>query len=168
MGFRPVDEGDLEILRKNRNDSSTLLNLGGIDMVSSEQQKSWWHGVSRSKSQQWFCIVKENYDSVIGVLRFQDIDPVNRSVEIGADIFPAYRGQGFGKKAYQMALEYLFNHFNMHCVYLQVTEFNETAVRLYIQVGFVETGRIPASIFRSGKYWDKLIMSLLSEEYFKK
>lgn len=168
IGFRPIDETDLEILRINRNDSSTLLNLGSVDLISCEHQKIWWSGISKSKSQQWFCIIKENYENVIGVLRFQNIDQINKSIEIGADIFPNYRDQGYGKKAYKMALEYLFQHFNMHCVYLHVAEFNKTAIELYKRAGFVETGRIPKSIFRYGKYWDKIIMCILFDNYLNK
>ena len=96
IGFRPVDEQDLEIIRKNRNESSTLLNLGTADLVSCEQQKAWWSGVSISRYQQWHCIIKDNYASMIGVLRFQNIDHVNRTVEVGADIFPEFRSKGYG------------------------------------------------------------------------
>lgn len=167
IGFRPIDEQDFEIIRKNRNESSTLLNLGTADLVSSEQQKIWWLTISKSPYQQWHCIVKDNYESIIGVLRFQNIDHVNRTVEIGADIFPGFRGKGFGQKTYRMVLEYLFLHFNMNCVYLKVASFNMTAINLYRKVGFNETGNIPQSIFRNGEYWDNLIMAITKESWLK-
>ena len=168
IGFRPIDEADLEILRINRNNKSTLLNLGNIDLVSSEQQKSWWKNISKDKNNQWFCITNKGYQNIIGVLRFQNIDYINNCCEIGADIFPDFRGQGFGKKTYEMALEYLFCHFNMHTIYLRVAEFNKIAKNLYKKIGFKKTGSIPCSIYRHSKYWDNIIMTVLREEYQKK
>lgn len=167
IGFRPIDESDLDIIRKNRNDSDTLLNLGCIDLVNSEQQKAWWLSISRSKTNQWHCITYKKYENTIGVLRFQNIDYINKSIEIGADIFSEYRGKGFGEKTYKMALEYLFYHFNMNCVYLKVAEFNRKAITLYQKIGFQKTGCIPKSIYRKGKYWDNNIMALTADKYFK-
>lgn len=168
IGFRPIDEQDLEIIRKNRNDASTILNLGISDLVSCEQQKKWWLSISTSRNQQWHCIVKDNYESIIGVLRFQNIDHVNRNVEIGADIFPGFRGNGYGHKTYQMILEYLFLHFNMNCIYLKVAAFNQIAIKLYQKVGFRDTGHIPQSIFKNGKYWDNLIMAITKDSWSSK
>ena len=111
IGFRPIDEQDLEIIRKNRNESSTLLNLGIPDLVNSEQQRAWWKRVSTNTTNQWHCVIRDNYEDIIGVLRFQDIDFINKSIEVGADISPEFRGHGYGEKTFNMALEYLFCHF---------------------------------------------------------
>lgn len=168
IGFRPIDEDDLELLRINRNDAETLLFLGNTDLVSSEQQKDWWKSVSRSKSQMWFCVFEEKYEKVIGVLRFQNIDYINKCCEIGADIFPKFRRKGFGELTYIMALEYLFDHFNMNTIYLKVAEFNKKGIALYKKIGFKETGYIPESIYRYKRYWQTKIFSLPKREYLKK
>lgn len=168
IGFRPIDERDLEIMRKNRNDSSTLLNLGTTDMVSSEQQKKWWQGISVSHSQQWHCVVKDDYETIIGILRFQNIDHVNRVMEMGMDIYPEFRRKGYGYKTYLMAMEYLFLHFNINCIYLKVAAFNQITIKLNEKVGFDQTGYIPQSIFRNGKYWDTFIMTITKDSWSNK
>ena len=165
IGFRPIDENDLEILRINRNDSETLLFLGSVDLVSSEQQKEWWKSLSRSKTQLWFCVFEEKYANVVGVLRFQNIDYINKCCEIGADIFPEFRGRGLGIDVYEMALEYLFCHFNINTVYLRVAEFNKRGIDLYKKIGFKETGYIPESIFRDNKYWQTKFFSFIRSDY---
>ena len=167
IAFRPINEDDLELIRKNRNDGTTLLSLGSVDLVSSIEHLAWWEKISRSKLEIWSCVVKEEYNNVIGVLRFQNIDYVNSICEIGADIFPEQRGKGYGKKTYMMALEYLFCHFNMQNVYLRVSEFNHIGLKLYNKIGFKECGRMPKSIFRNGMYWDSVYMFIAKDHYFK-
>lgn len=160
IGFRPIDESDLELLRRNRNDFETLFFLGNVDLVSSTQQTEWWQSISRSKTQMWFCVIEEEYENVIGVLRFQNIDYINNCCEIGADVFKEHRGKGYGILIYRMALEYLFEHFNINTVYLHVAEFNERAIFLYKKIGFQQTGCIPKAIYRKGRYWDNLIFAI--------
>lgn len=168
IGFRPIDEMDLEIIRQNRNDIDTLLFLGNVDLVSSEQQKEWWKAISKSRTQQWFSVVNLESNELVGVLRFQNIDYINRSCEIGADVFKQYRGKGFGKLIYEMALEYFFNHLNMHTIYLKVADFNIRGIELYKKIGFFETGRLVQTIFRFGSYHDNILMCITEEQYKKR
>lgn len=166
ISFRPIDKSDLEKIRKMHNEDSTLLNLGDPTLISSTQQLEWWETISSSRVDTVYCICKKTYDNVIGVWRLQNLDEINRSCEIGADIFPEFRGQGLGKKTYKMILEYLFLHYNIHTAYVKVAEFNDVAISLYKKIGFTETGRIPESIYRHGKYWDNFIMSMTVAKYF--
>lgn len=83
------------------------------------------------------------------------------------DILPEYRNQGLATKSYEMVLGFLFNHYNMHMVYIRVGDFNQLAKRLYERVGFVETGRMPEFFFRQGKYNDYIIMSITADQYLK-
>jgi len=78
---------------------------------------------------------------------------------------PEYRGKGYGRKSYEMVLEYLFKHMNMHTVYLRVIDMNQRARSLYEKVGFELTGRFPEFIYRDGKYRDYLLMSMTRQMY---
>ncbi len=168
VGFRPIDAGDLEILRELHNDMTTFLERGTIGMVSSEQQVEWWRNLSKNKTDARFTIVEVTSGAVIGMLRMQNIDTVNAHCEIGLDILSAYRGKGYGTASYQMILEYLFHHYNMHMVYLRVAEFNERARKLYGRVGFIETGRYNEYLYRHGRYWDYILMTVTREQYLQR
>ena len=48
---------------------------------------------------------------------------------------------------------------------LSVFSFNERAIRAYRKVGFLVEGRSRDAIFRDGRYWDELQMSILAEEW---
>jgi len=146
---------------------STLLQLGSVDMASSEEQEAWWKDLARHRSEKRFTIVETASHEIIGALRVQHIDPVNGHCEIGLDIVPSRRGRGYGTASYQMVLEYMFLHQNMHMVYLRVAEFNPRARMLYERLGFVETGRYPEYLYRHGRYWDYTIMAMTRDQYAK-
>ena len=46
-----------------------------------------------------------------------------------------------------------------------VFEFNERAIRTYKRSGFVIEGRARESIFRDGRWWDELAMSVLESDW---
>ncbi|MGK9477938.1 GNAT family N-acetyltransferase [Melioribacter sp. OK-6-Me] len=168
LSFRVIEKEDLEILRKLHNDPSTWMNLLNIDFIDEEDQIEWWKNLHKKKNDQRYVICfAEKPEEIIGRLRIQNINWLHKNCEIGLDILPEYRGKGFGKKSYEMVLEFLFNHYNMHMVYLKVADFNPNAKKLYEKVGFKETGRLPQFYFRHGKYWDYIIMSMLKDEYQK-
>ena len=168
IGFRPIDEEDLETLRLLHNDMTTSLQLGTVDLVSRDEQVEWWKGLSRNRANRIFSIVTVPDGEVIGVLRVQHIDHVNAHCEVGLDIVPSRRGKGYGMAAYEMALEFLFQHQNMHMVYLRVAAYNEEARRLYARIGFDETGRYEEYLYRHGRYWDYIIMSMTRDRYLER
>jgi len=46
-----------------------------------------------------------------------------------------------------------------------VFEFNERAIRAYRRCGFVIEGRSRESIWRDGRWWDELAMSVLESDW---
>ncbi len=168
IGFRPVEEKDIEILRKLRNDKSTFLNLGTAEMSHSEDQYNWWKNHSFNSKNQRYTLVEKNTKKILGILRILNIDNINSNCEIGVDILPEERNKGFATKAYKCVLEYLFKHKNMHTIYLKVADFNPKAEILYERIGFVKTGYLSEYLFRNGKYWNYNIMCITFNEYIKK
>ena len=167
IGFRPVDKTDLEKLRVFHNNADTNLYLGKVELFSQSEQIAWWESMSKSSTNRTYCIVSETYENIIGVMRTNSIDHVNKNVEIGVDIFPEYRDKGNAKKSYKMILEFLFNHSAMHTIYLRYISFNNAAEKLYESIGFKRTGLFPEYIFRKGKYYDYILMSMTVGDYRK-
>lgn len=167
VGFRPIDASDLETLRALRNDMTTMLQLGTIDPVSSEQQIAWWKGFKMDGPDRQYTIVGVPSNEIVGMLRVRHLDAVNAHCEIGLDILPELRGKGYGTASYRMVLEYLFQHYNMHMVYVRVADFNDGAKRLYARLGFIETGRYREYLYRHGRYWDYIIMAMLRDQYLR-
>lgn len=169
IAFRVIEKDDLEILRRLHNDPTTWINLYNINFVDEEDQIEWWKNLNKKKNDKRYVICfAENPKEIIGRLRIQNINWNHNNCEVGLDILPEYRGKCYGKKSYEMLLNFLFNHYNMHMVYLKVADFNPNAKKLYEKIGFKVTGFLPEYFYRKGKYWNYIIMSLTKEEYLKK
>ena len=74
-------------------------------------------------------------------------------------------GQGYGSEATELMLRHAFERLQLHRVSLSVFAFNDRGVRSYRKVGFVLEGRAREAIWRDGRFWDELQMSLLAHEW---
>ena len=175
VGFRPIEESDLEKIRILRNDPSTWEMLGGIDHVTPDQQLSWYRGLQGAKDRAYytaFINTVDPYDGLwsvegdfLGVIRQTEIDLQNRSCLIGLDIDPKMRGKGWGTKLYAALLKWLFEYRGFHRVVLLVLDTNEVGKKLYFSAGFKLEGKHRDAIWRNGQFIDYLAMSILEDEY---
>ena len=74
-------------------------------------------------------------------------------------------GQGYGTEATELMLRHAFERLRLHRLALSVFAFNERGIRSYRKVGFVLEGRAREAIWRDGRFWDELQMSLLGHEW---
>jgi RimJ/RimL family protein N-acetyltransferase len=62
-------------------------------------------------------------------------------------------------------VEHAFSSLGLHRVALSVFAFNERAIRAYARVGFTDEGRAREAIWRDGRWWDEIHMSVLEPEW---
>lgn len=102
----------------------------------------------------------------IGLISLSDIDFVSGHGELGVMISDeAYRGQGMATEAITLLLDYAFGELRLHRVYVRVAPENDTSLRLFQKVGFVEEGRMREVMRRRDGYIDLLFFGLLENEY---
>ena len=172
IGFRAVEERDLESLRLLRNDPSTWMFLTDVKVVNSIMQEEWYERMSRNSGIQYYTVVKRVKTSegneegdFLGMVRTDEIDFVNRSMRIGCDIVPAERRKGYGTMVFKAVMKYAFDQLNMNRLWLCVLDNNMIARNLYKNVGFEVEGRYRRAIWRDGEWHDYIVMSILREEY---
>ena len=105
-------------------------------------------------------------DRLIGTCAFSQLDGDNGSalyhITIGeSDAW----GRGFGTEATRLMVDHAFGALGLHRIALFVFEFNERAIRAYRRVGFVVEGRSRESVWRDGRWWDELAMSILESDW---
>ena len=105
-------------------------------------------------------------DRLVGTCAFSQLDGENGSalyhITIGeSDAW----GQGYGTEATQLMLDHAFGTLGLHRIALYVFEFNERAIRAYKRCGFVVEGRSRESIWRDGRWWDEMAMSVLESDW---
>lgn len=163
FAIRPVDYGDEQFLLEVRNNHDTWIYLDDIRMVSIESQKQWITKLASNFNNRYFIVLKDNIS--IGMARLTQIDMGNRSICIGYDMHPDYRGQGYIYNIYKMLLTYCYDFLNINRVFLLTMKFNTRALHVYKKIGFREEGVLREYLFRNGKYEDAIIMSFLEKEW---
>jgi RimJ/RimL family protein N-acetyltransferase len=74
-------------------------------------------------------------------------------------------GRGFGTEATRLMLDHAFGTLGLHRIGLSVFSFNERAIRSYQSCGFVIEGRAREAIWRDGRWWDEISMSVLQSDW---
>ena len=111
-------------------------------------------------------IITLSEDKLIGTVGIENIDHLNKRGTLGIFIGDVEeREKGYGTEAINLILDYGFNYLNLNNIKLDVVEFNERAIACYKKCGFKECGRRRKSEFVDGKYYDRLSMDILKEEF---
>lgn len=102
----------------------------------------------------------------IGQCALYNFNDVNQTCEIGITIGDRdYWGQGYGRDAIRVLVDYAFRLRNIRKVWLRVNGNNERAIRAYQSVGFQEEGRQRAHVWHNNGYIDLVYMGLLRDEW---
>lgn len=116
-----------------------------------------------------FVIVDKASDTPVGVCGLYLIHWVCRRGEfrilIGDDSF---RDKGLGSEAARLTVAYGFDKLNLETIYLGVNADNKAAIASYENAGFLREGIRRRLIYRNGRYYDALMMSILRDEYLAK
>jgi RimJ/RimL family protein N-acetyltransferase len=117
---------------------------------------------AKDNSRVMMAIRPRNGTQIIGYLHIQNINAVHRSADIGIRIGQEqWRGQGYGKEALALALDYCWRHLNLQRVALIVFRNNARAINAYKAVGFKKEGLLRKLLFIDGEWIDVLLMAAL-------
>lgn len=124
--------------------------------------KAWLDELARTQAQLLFAIRKVFEPQIVGFVVFKNIQLVHRSADIGVRIgAEPERGKGYGTRALQLAVNYAFNHLNLHRLSLTVFAHNARAITAYRRAGFREEGRLKDAAFIDGEWVDVIPMALV-------
>jgi RimJ/RimL family protein N-acetyltransferase len=105
-------------------------------------------------------------DRLIGSCAFSQLDGDNGSAVYHITIGEKDAwGHGYGTEATQLMLEHAFSRLGLHRIGLSVFAFNDRAIRSYQKAGFSIEGRAREAIWRGGRFWDEVTMSILDTEW---
>jgi RimJ/RimL family protein N-acetyltransferase len=177
--WRPVSlAGNLVILRRHRGENLRAFLRWYSDPEVARLTRYQQAPLSPDEIQRFFygrimgadflsmAIHERATDRLIGTCAFSQLDGDNGSTLFHITIgeHDAW-GHGFGTEATALMVEHAFARLGLYRVALSVFEFNARAIRAYEKVGFVEEGRARQAIFRDGRHWDEIHMSILAPEW---
>jgi len=112
-----------------------------------------------------FAVILRGTGTLVGQVRYFDLNFRNRSAEIGYIIAPSARGKAFGREAISLLLGYLFDGLGMNKAYAQTASFNAPSVRLLETLGFRRDGVLREHHLYQGVLHDSYLYSILVREW---
>ena len=133
--------------------------------ISMAEEERWFENQLNDQNSELFAI--ETHDGRhIGNVGLHQLDWIHRSAEMGIVIGEKeFWGKGYGSDAVQALLGFAFDELNLHRISLKVYEDNDRAIRAYEKSGFQHEGRLRDAIYRKGRYYDEMVMSVLCHEF---
>jgi [ribosomal protein S5]-alanine N-acetyltransferase len=133
---------------------------GAFRPVNLKDVVSWCESAGKDSTRVMLSIRQRADPKIIGYLHIQNINAVHRSADIGIRIGEEkFRGQGYGKEALAIGLNYCWNHLNLERVGLCVFRHNQRAVNAYKAVGFKKEGLLRKLFFIDGAWVDVVAMA---------
>ncbi len=164
LTLRPLERRDLELSRSWVNNSQIAALLLRVLPVTEIEQERWFESICTSPNRMVWAI--EDNSQHIGNVGLYNLDFVHRRAEAWTLIGElTKRGQGFGREAMKLLVDYGFNDLGLNKIYLHVDSENTIAIRMYKSLGFVPEGELTAEYFIQGRFKDVIRMRLLAQEW---
>lgn len=165
----PVDTSNEEIEKFTEwmNDFKVTDYIGRSGYITTViGEKEWLENTAKNTESRIFDIIELKNNKLIGVISLENFNWIERSAVLGIFIGDRdFRNNGYGAEAINLLLEYGFKYLNLHSIRLELLSINERAHKCYSKCGFKDTGCNREQVFLNGKYYDKLHMDILENEF---
>lgn len=164
--LRPLEITDSKILVEYLNNEEIKEFVSLFFPINSFLEEEW---IKRNAITHNDIVLGIEYDGrLVGTTGFHRIDWIARSAEFGIAIYDSSCwNKGIGTVATRLMLKYGFEYLNLNRIWLRVFENNPRAMHVYEKCGFIQEGRQRQGRYYKGHYWDVILMSILSEEYWR-
>ena len=131
-----------------------------------QNEKEYLENATKNNGNKGFNIIDLKSDKLIGTVGLAHFNYIARSAVLGIFIGDSdFRNNAYGTEAIRLLLEYGFKYLNLHSIRLDLLSINERAHKCYLKCGFKDTGCSREAIFLNGKYYDRLHMDILENEF---
>lgn len=163
--LRPVEERDLLLLARWRNDPENRRFFFSPFLINPGGQKKWYEELLADRNR-LILMIDMVEGKTVGMIGLDKIDWRNQEAESGIFLLdPAERGQGYAEEAGMLMIEYAFNELNLHRLYAVIYDFNRGVIEMAKLFGFKQEGVLRQAAFTGGRFHDKVILGLLREEW---
>lgn len=164
--LRPLEIADSKIFVEYLNNEEVKEFLSSYYPINSFLEEEW---IKRNAINHNNIVLGIEYEGkLIGTAGFHSIDWIARSAEFGIAIYnPNFWNKGIGTIVTKLMLKYGFEYLNLNRIWLRVFENNPRAIHVYEKCGFIQEGRQRQGRYYKGHYWDVILMSILSDEYWR-
>jgi RimJ/RimL family protein N-acetyltransferase len=165
--LRAIEETDLPTLHAWGNDPDLWALLGGWRFPGSMRQtRLWFDSLAGDQLNQRFAIDHPGH-GLVGSANLVDINWKDNNAFHGMMLGdPAMRGKGVGVDVIMATMRYAFDELHLKRLDGSMIAYNEASLAVYCgKCGWKEEGRQRDWYFRRGRYWDRILVGVTSEDY---
>lgn len=164
--LRPLEEADAGSIALWYEDPKVNRFMGRRVISVSAERKRIRLLKGNQNSQEFAILLATN--QLIGSVWLHDIDKSNRRARLGTLIgLKKYWDKGLGTEAKTLVLNYAFSKLHLHRIYVDVYSFNKRNIRVNKKLGFRKEGVKREHLYLGGRYYDHIMMGILSTEWNK-
>ena len=131
-----------------------------------EEISRWFDSILKDNTSYNKAIIDKSTGILIGYAGIANLNETNLSGEYFIFIGnKAYHGKGIGTIVTKKIVEFGFSELKLNRIMLTVSEENTWAIRAYAKAGFKTEGIMRQGFCRNGSFHDKVIMSILRDEW---
>jgi RimJ/RimL family protein N-acetyltransferase len=166
-----VERSDLKQLMDWRNNAEFRKHFREYRELSMSMQERWFEEkVLNDPTTMMFSVRRSTDDLLLGCCGFVYINWVHRHADLSLYIGfeNAYiDAKGYAEESCRLLLRYGFDELGLNKIWTEIYEFDVKKKQLYDRIGFRQDGLLRQNYFYDGKWWDSIILSILSAEYAK-
>ena len=168
--LRSLETDDLPILKNWRNKLLIRKSTREYKLLNMINQKNWFQSIHQNNPPKEIMFgIMNKKNNLIGVTGLTYIDWKNRNAEIS--IYLSKVGWQKTKEArdtIKLILKYGFGELNLHRLWVEIFSTMSENIQLFSKMKFVSEGKFRQKLWRNGKWWDSVIYSILSDEFYGK
>ncbi|MBN1262012.1 MAG: GNAT family N-acetyltransferase [Anaerolineae bacterium] len=163
-----LTEADLPAAANWYQDAAFLRHLDAEPAAprSAGELRPWLDAAQKSPNDYLFAIRSLAGATLLGYVALDGIlwphGVAGFSIAIGAS---QHRGQGYGREALTLLLQFAFDELNLYRIQLTVFSYNQNAIALYEKLGFHREGVFRQFLRRDGQRYDMFLYGLLEPEW---
>jgi diamine N-acetyltransferase len=163
--LRSFEENDIENTVKWLNDLEYGILIDRVLPTTIHERKEWFYAISKDKTAITFAVTLSENNTHIGNCGLINLDCRSRRGQIWIYLNDQHIGEGLGKEAIYLILEYAFHYLNLNRIYLYVVSTNVRAIKFYERCSFKNEGTFRQHIFLKNQYVDAIWFGILKEDF---
>ncbi|WP_327051591.1 GNAT family N-acetyltransferase [Halomicrococcus gelatinilyticus] len=170
VALRTVESEDVPFLQRAFANPEIRYPLG-TQLKNQDEIESW----NEDEGKDHFLVCLEDDDAGPGQPDGDDVRPIGaatvedaawRRPDLAYWLVPEVHGEGYGKEAVSLVVDYVFRTYEHPAVGAGAYAFNDASRGLLESLGFTEEGRTRKDRFVDGEYVDGIQYGLLRSEWY--
>jgi|SRR5947207_3382697 len=132
-----------------------------------EKFVAWAQRERKAGNQFLFGLVPEGYDQAVGIIQVRAIAPKFSVAEWGFAIGSPFWGSGMFMAGARTTLDFAFQHTAVNRLEARAVVQNARGNAALRKLGAVQEGVLRGSLLKNGKYFDQIMWSIVSQDWFQ-